>query len=329
MIHQYRGGVIPDGRRSGDRGRGQRDHRRRCRSASTTSSSRKGLEAVWALISAVDKFIVRASALEAGAAGRSGVAEASSSATLYTAAEALRIATALLVPCCRNRRRRSGRSSACRSRSKRCGSRRWHGAACRPGRRSAKSRPSSRASTLKEAIDEDARARRAGHRASRPRCWARSPQPRRSGSRSAGDQIAIDDFVKVDLRVGQVRSAERVKGSDKLLHLKVDIGEAEPRTIVAGIAEAYTPEQLVGRKVVIVANLQPRKLRGIESQRDDRGGLGRRRQAGAGRLPRRYPGRSAPEVSAGRFALPSGRRAVRRRPRRRSSSARSPRAWSA
>ncbi len=78
--------------------------------------------------------------------------------------------------------------------------------------------------------------------------------------------ISIDDFGKVDLRVGQVISAERVKGSDKLLHMKVDIGEPQPRTIVAGIAEAYQPEQMVGRKVVIVANLQPRKLRGIESQ---------------------------------------------------------------
>jgi methionyl-tRNA synthetase len=69
----------------------------------------------------------------------------------------------------------------------------------------------------------------------------------------------------VELRVGQVLSAERVKGADKLLQLKVDIGEPEPRTLVAGIAEAYPPEKLIGRKVVIVANLQPRKLRGIES----------------------------------------------------------------
>ena len=69
----------------------------------------------------------------------------------------------------------------------------------------------------------------------------------------------------MDLRVGQVLSAERVKGADKLLHLKVDLAEAEPRTIVAGIAEAYTPEQLIGRKVVIVANLAPRKLRGLTS----------------------------------------------------------------
>jgi methionyl-tRNA synthetase len=78
-------------------------------------------------------------------------------------------------------------------------------------------------------------------------------------------KIAIDDFVKVDLRVGIVLSAEPVKGADKLLHLKVDIGEAEPRTIVAGIAEAYKPEQMINRKVVIVANLQPRKLRGLTS----------------------------------------------------------------
>ena len=79
-------------------------------------------------------------------------------------------------------------------------------------------------------------------------------------------EITIDDFVKVDLRVGEVKFAERVKGADKLLHLKVDIGEAEPRTIVAGIALVYEPEKLVGRKVVIVANLAPRKLRGIESR---------------------------------------------------------------
>jgi methionyl-tRNA synthetase len=78
-------------------------------------------------------------------------------------------------------------------------------------------------------------------------------------------KIQIDDFTKVDLRVGQVLSAEPVKGADKLLHMKIDIGEAQPRTIVAGIAEAYKPDQMVGRKVVIVANLQPRKLRGIES----------------------------------------------------------------
>jgi methionyl-tRNA synthetase len=77
-------------------------------------------------------------------------------------------------------------------------------------------------------------------------------------------KISIDDFLKVELRVGQVKVAEKVKGADKLLRLEVDIG-TEVRQVVAGIASAYQPETLVGRKVVIVANLQPRKLRGLES----------------------------------------------------------------
>ena len=78
------------------------------------------------------------------------------------------------------------------------------------------------------------------------------------------NQITIDDFLKVELRVGEVKVAERVKGADKLLRLEVDIG-SEVRQVVAGIAKAYEPEKLIGRKVVIVANLQPRKLRGLES----------------------------------------------------------------
>ena len=77
--------------------------------------------------------------------------------------------------------------------------------------------------------------------------------------------ITIDDFAKVELRVGQVKVAEKVKGADKLLRLEVDLG-TEVRQIVAGIAKAYDPEKLIGRKVVIVANLAPRKLRGLESQ---------------------------------------------------------------
>jgi methionyl-tRNA synthetase len=76
--------------------------------------------------------------------------------------------------------------------------------------------------------------------------------------------ITIDDFVKIDLRVATVVEAEKVKGADKLLRLVVDVG-FEKRQIVAGIAKAYEPEKLIGRKVVIVANLQPRKLRGLES----------------------------------------------------------------
>jgi methionyl-tRNA synthetase len=78
--------------------------------------------------------------------------------------------------------------------------------------------------------------------------------------------IEITDFAKIDLRVGEVRSAERVPKADKLLLLTVDIGEEKPRQILAGIAQYYEPESLVGRKIVVVANLKPRKLRGYESQ---------------------------------------------------------------
>jgi methionyl-tRNA synthetase len=81
---------------------------------------------------------------------------------------------------------------------------------------------------------------------------------------AAGDKISIDDFSKVELRVAQIKVAERVPKADKLLRLEVDLGY-ETRQILAGIAEAYTPESLIGRKVVIVANLAPRKLRGYES----------------------------------------------------------------
>ena len=78
--------------------------------------------------------------------------------------------------------------------------------------------------------------------------------------------IEIGDFAKVDLRVGQVLTAERVPKSDKLLLLSIDIGEDKPRQVLAGIAEYYHPEQMIDRKVVVVANLKPRKLRGFESQ---------------------------------------------------------------
>jgi methionyl-tRNA synthetase len=81
---------------------------------------------------------------------------------------------------------------------------------------------------------------------------------------AAATKIGIEDFAKVEMRVGLVKTAERVAGADRLLQLQVDIGD-EVRQIVAGLALAYKPEDLVGRKVVVVTNLQPRKLRGVES----------------------------------------------------------------
>ncbi len=77
--------------------------------------------------------------------------------------------------------------------------------------------------------------------------------------------IGIDDFIKVELRAATVLEAEKVPKADKLLRLMVDLGESQPRQILAGIAQHYSPEQVVGRKIIVVANLAPRKLRGLES----------------------------------------------------------------
>jgi methionyl-tRNA synthetase len=82
---------------------------------------------------------------------------------------------------------------------------------------------------------------------------------------AAPEQISLDDFMKVQLKVAKVLEAANVPKSKKLVQLKVDVGEPEPRTILAGIAESYQPEQLVGRTIVVVANLKPAKLMGIES----------------------------------------------------------------
>jgi methionyl-tRNA synthetase len=85
-----------------------------------------------------------------------------------------------------------------------------------------------------------------------------------TAAQTAPEKIAIEDFAKVEMRVGQIKTAERIVGADKLLKLTVDIG-SEVRQICAGIAQYYEPESLVGRKVVVVVNLAPRKLRGVES----------------------------------------------------------------
>ena len=77
--------------------------------------------------------------------------------------------------------------------------------------------------------------------------------------------VGIEDFARLELRVVEILSAERVPKADKLLQVRVSLGDEE-RTVLAGMAEYYTPEQLVGRKAILVANLAPRKIRGIESQ---------------------------------------------------------------
>jgi methionyl-tRNA synthetase len=102
-----------------------------------------------------------------------------------------------------------------------------------------------------------------------PGASASPATPRTSNLEPGTSTITIDDFAKIDLRVAQIVVAERIPKAAKLLRLEVDLGpnfDPPRRQILAGIAEYYAPETLIGRKVVIVANLVPRKMRGLESQ---------------------------------------------------------------
>lgn len=78
--------------------------------------------------------------------------------------------------------------------------------------------------------------------------------------------ITIDDFAKVELKIGTAIEAEDIEGSEKLLKLQVDLGEEKPRQILAGVKQWYKPEDLKGKQVIVVANLEPRMMMGLESQ---------------------------------------------------------------
>jgi methionyl-tRNA synthetase len=79
-------------------------------------------------------------------------------------------------------------------------------------------------------------------------------------------EVTIDEFGRLDLKLGKVLEAENIKGADRILKLKIDLGEEKPRQVVAGIALHYKPEDLVGKQVVVVANLKPVTLKGVESR---------------------------------------------------------------
>ena len=89
-----------------------------------------------------------------------------------------------------------------------------------------------------------------------------APEPKKEEPK----KLSFNKFLRTELRVARIVEAARVEGTDKLLQLQLDVGELGPRQIVAGIAQAYEADQLVGMKIVIVANLKPARIRGVESQ---------------------------------------------------------------
>jgi methionyl-tRNA synthetase len=265
MIQQYRAGVIPAS--PGDDGIAT-IALESIKSALTLFDEfefSRGLEAIWGLLSAVDRYIVQQAPWKLA---KDPAAKDALDRTLYTAAEALRIATALLAPVMPESTAKiwSQLGMAQPLESVRLDALTW--GQLQAGQAIGEIAAVFPRLDLKESV-EKMRALETEVAAQQSGLLGKAPALPTSNIQhptSVPDgRIGIEDFSKVDLRVGVVLSAEPVKGADKLLHLKVDIGEPEPRTIVAGIAEAYRPEQMIGRKVVIVANLQPRKLRGITS----------------------------------------------------------------
>jgi methionyl-tRNA synthetase len=270
MIHQYRKGVVPKSDGDPHIAEAVAQATKNAIEAFDRFEFSRGLETVWQMISVIDKYIVERAPWVL-AKNHSPESQELLDRTLYSSAEVLRIVCGLLQPVIPESIEKiwaqlgfETPASAIRTRDLSFGK-------MPEGQTLGQVAPVFPRIEAKPAIAK-MRELEQQELARQDALLGKTPQSEPAPAAAEGEgitlapPITIDDFVKVDLRVGVVQSAEAVKGADKLLHLYVDIGEAEPRSIVAGIATAYQPDQLVGRKVVIVANLQPRKLRGIESK---------------------------------------------------------------
>ncbi len=274
MIHRYFGGEVPppsgDDELSGP-------------AAQTISATRqhfenfefsRGLESVWALIGAADKYIVEHKPWVL-VKGQDQSSQEKLRTVLYNAAEVLRIVTALVYPVMPKSSEtiwgQLGLETALAD--VRLDDLKWGqlapGAKIGPAQAVFPRLDVGESVNKMKQLEDEALKEQAEIMGKQPTAAAEpkpAPEPAKAEADGQGSpKIAIDDFAKVEMRVGQVKSAKKVQKADRLLHLTVDIGEDEPRSIVAGIAEAYDPDTLVGRKVAIVANLQPRKLRGLVS----------------------------------------------------------------
>ena len=260
MIRQYDAGAVPAGVGAPAIAEQARQTVANVTAAFEEFEFSKGLEAVWALLSATDKYIVEQAPwtlLKKGDAGRKALDD-----TLYTAAEVVRIAAVLLAPVLPESTAKIwaqlGMTEALEA--VRVDQLAW--GQLPAGQKIGEVAPVFPRIDAKLAIPE-MRALEEEEAARQAALLGKTVAP--APAAEVSPHISIDDFAKVDLRVARVLAAEPVKGATKLLKLTIDVAEAEPRTLVAGIAEVYQPEQLIGRKVVIVANLEPRKLRGITS----------------------------------------------------------------
>ncbi len=227
----------------------------------------RALERIWGLIAEVDKYLVLQQpwALAEDASKRSQLGT-----ILYAAAESLRIACHLAHPVLPDATTKIWKSLGLSGTPSdlqfdaRVTQDNW--GRLRPGTRVGKPEPVFPRIEKAEALErmEAMESEPQKPVAAPPASGGTVASPSGAAAQTAPDKIAIEEFAKVEMRVGQIKTAERIIGADKLLKLMVDIG-SEVRQICAGIAQFYEPEALVGRKVVVVVNLAPRKLRGVES----------------------------------------------------------------
>jgi methionyl-tRNA synthetase len=272
MIKQYRDGVIPNPSPSLSADHPLAGAALQAIDAATRSFDAfefsKGLEAISTLLSAADKFIVEQAPWKLARAAEPDSKQKLDEA-LYASAETLRIAIALMHPILPESTANIWAQLGMPDPIGKLEIAKLAWGQLKPDQSIGLIAPVFPRIDAKSAIDrmralEEEETARQAKLLGKPAAPPKEPEPEGTIP-PPSPKIDIEDFLKVDLRVARILSAERVKGADKLLHLTVDAGEAEPRTIVAGIATAYEPEKLIGRKVVIAANLHPRKLRGIES----------------------------------------------------------------
>jgi len=233
----------------------------RYRASMDTFALHEGAAAAFQLVDATNEYIAQTApwALAKDAANSAALDE-----VLFNVAEAIRVSAVLLTPvmpksCAEILRRFGDRTAEGQLRLDRDG--RWRHEGVREISKGPALWPRAEEMVAENTTDTHqgtAQAPGATQAAGAGTTAAEAPAP------PTDNRISIDDFMKVELRVAKVLEAESVPKSKKLVKLKIDVG-TEQRTIVAGIAEAYTPEQLVGRTIAIVFNLKPAKLMGIES----------------------------------------------------------------
>jgi methionyl-tRNA synthetase len=229
----------------------------------------RGLEVIWSLISAADKYVT---VEKPWSLGESSDEQQRRATVLWTTAEVLRVVTVLTHPVLPES---TAKVWALLGQSGALGAVDLDGLAwgqLAPGTTLGKSQALFPRIEKTEAIERmEAMEKEAQNAPSPAAATTPAAVPTAAGAAAAPaaapaavEKIGIEDFAKVEMRVGQIKTAERIVGADKLLKLTVDIG-TEIRQICAGIAQFYEPEKLIGRKVAVVVNLAPRKLRGVES----------------------------------------------------------------